>query len=92
MKKKKKKKRGKLSPRSYLPTKRIFQSKRCNTALHSLPKQREMNKNTKKKGRVALKLKRASPRLRMKSLKRKKVLINSHYKKIVLCQQIITDR
>jgi len=74
---KKKKKRGKLSPRSYLSTKRVFQSKRCNTTVHSLPKQREMNKNTNKKGRVALKRNRASPRLGMESLKMKKVLINS---------------
>jgi len=36
-----------------------------------------MNKNTSKKGRVALKRKRASPRLGMESLKMKKVLINS---------------
>jgi len=55
---KKKKKRGKLSPRSYLPTKKVFQSKRCNTTLHSLPQQREMNKNTSKKRMVALKRKR----------------------------------
>jgi len=74
---KKKKKKGKLSPRSYLPTKRVFQSKRCNTTLHSLPKQKDMNKNTSKKSRVALKRKRASPRLGMESLKMKKVLINS---------------
>jgi len=74
---KKKKKKSKLSPRSYLPTKRAIQSKRCNTTLHSLPKQTEMNKNTSKKGRVALKRNRASPRLGMESLKMKKVLINS---------------
>ena len=74
---KKRKKKGKLSPRSYLPTKRVFQRKRCNITLHSLPKQREMNKNTSKKRRVALKRKRASPRLGMESLKMKKLLINS---------------
>ena len=73
---KKKKKRGKLFRRSYLPAKRVFQRKRCTTTLHSLPKQREMNKNTSKKGRVALKRKRASPRLGMASLKMKKVVIN----------------
>jgi len=65
---KKKKKKGKLSPRSYFATKRFFQSKRCNTTLHSLPKQREINKNTNKKERVALKRKRASPRLGMVSV------------------------
>jgi len=36
-----------------------------------------MNKSTRKKGRVALKRKRASPRLGMESLKMKKLLINS---------------
>jgi len=47
------------------------------TPLFILFPNREMNKNTSKKGRVALKRKRASQRLGMKSLKIKKVLINS---------------
>jgi len=54
-------------------------SKRCNITLHSLPKPREKNRNTSKKGIMALQRKRASPSLGMESLKMKKVLINSSH-------------
>jgi len=60
-----------------LPTKKVFKSKRCNIILSSLRKPIKMNKNTSKKGRVALKRKMTSPRLGMESIKMKKVLINS---------------
>jgi len=69
---------GKLSPRSYLPTNKVFQNKRCNTNLHSLPKPREMNKNTKQERESGIKKKEGISKTRdMESLKMKKVLINS---------------